>query len=254
MEFNDTVQSEDLDFDDLLVIEDIDIGDEAELRQVIAEVEALVGAPGKGLRVSVLTAEQWETVLQRRLPRQLRRGAEHHFHVLSDPVDPQHLLISPSAVRGINEGSQHIYQEVVYTALRCIPTNLSRPLRKGLDDLLAEECGRRIGVELFVRTYPRESELVRGILSVLTVDFDYQLLDWGILLRKNPERVLKAFTKTKFAQRWPQRIATEGFELKTTTLSLVKLLTADPMPFKDPLVLLTEQMITEYLIEGAKKT
>ena len=85
--------------DDFFIVDDIDLSDESELRRIVAEVETLVGVPGKGLTVSVLSAEQWQTVLNRWLPPLHRRGAAYHTHAMRDPRDPQHLVISPSGVR-----------------------------------------------------------------------------------------------------------------------------------------------------------
>jgi hypothetical protein len=67
--------------DDFLIIEDLDVIDETQIRKVIAEVEALASAEKTGLRVSVLTSEQWQTVVQRMLPKSVRRGAELYIHM-----------------------------------------------------------------------------------------------------------------------------------------------------------------------------
>jgi hypothetical protein len=191
--------------EDFLVVEELDLGDESELRRVVAEVEALVDAPGRGLRVSVLTAEQWKTVIVRFLSPSLRRGAERYVHALRDPGDPRHLLVSPSAVRGINEGARTMYQEVVFALLRALPSEVAGPLRRGLDDIIAEACAERIGVELFARNYPRESDVVRCLLDLLVSEFGYSESEWALELRRNSKRVLMALRKTPlFAPLWTQ--------------------------------------------------
>lgn len=240
------------DVDDLLVIDDVDVGDESELRQVIAEIESLVGVPGRGLRVSVLTTEQWKTVIKRMVPRTLRRGAELYYFMLRDPRDPQHLLVSPSAVRGINEDSRQMYQELVYTTLRCIPTDLTNSLRKGVDDLLAEECGRRIGVDLYVRTFPRQSELVRCLLGVLAADFGHEVLDWTIVFRRTPQRVFLALGKSNFIPYWQEWLKEKDFGEKSAE-DLINLLTTEPLDLDDPLLEASEQAMASYMIEEGKK-
>jgi hypothetical protein len=240
--------------DDLLVIEDLDVGDESELRRVVAEIESLVGVTGRGgLRVSVLTTEQWKTVVKRMVPPTLRRGAELYYFMLRDPRDPRHLLVSPSAVRGINEGNRQMYQELVYTTLRCVPTDLTSSLRKGLDDVLAEACAERIGVDLYVRTYPRQSDLVRALLGVLINDFGYGLLDWATIFRRTPKRVFLAFKESKFMVFWEEYMRETAGVSDPDRAALLEALNADPLRFESPLIATTEQAITAYLIQTKGK-
>ena len=242
------------DFDDLLVIEDLDIGDETELRQVVAEVEGLIGSPnGRGIRVSVLTIEQWKTVVKRMMPRSLRRGSELYVHLLRDPRDPQHLLVSPSAVNGINESSRQMYQELVYTVLRCMPTDLSRSLRKGLDDILAKACSKRIEIELYTRNYPSEADLVRSILETLSTEFGHDSLDWAIVLRRNPDRVFMALEKSQFVPFWQEKVGSPE-SARLTSKDLIATLTTDPLLFSEPLLQATEQTLAAYLVDGGKES
>ena len=190
------------DEEDALILEDVDLADDTQLRRVAAEVETLVGGKHRGLRVSPLTMDQWETVLGR-LPGWLRRGQQHHIHVLPDRREPQHLLVSPVAVQGLNQGSRVIYHEVVSSLVRAIPTPLKPgAVRKGLNEILIEACGQRIGVDLFSRTYPQEAAFVRALLSVLVHEFGHSELDWALVLRRNPERCLLALRKTEFCRYW----------------------------------------------------
>ena len=206
--------------DDFLVVEDLDLGDESELRAMVAEVESMVAAPGRGLRVSVLTSEQWKTVVNRLVPQRMRKNVEHHIHTLRDPRDPQHLLVSPSGVQGINEGSRFMYQTVVYAILRCLPTSLPDPLRHGVDDLLAEEAGRRLGLDLFCRNYPHERQIVVAITGILSRQFSYEPLDWARELRRSPERVFLALGKSKFLPLWQEQVKMEmGKMLKAEDLT-----------------------------------
>lgn len=240
--------------EDLLVIEDLDVGDESELRRVVAEIESLVGVAGRGgLRVSVLTTEQWKTVVKRMVPPTLRRGAELYYFMLRDPRDPRHLLVSPSAVKAINEGNRQMYQELVYTTLRCVPTDLSRSLRKGLDDVLAEACAERIGVDLYVRTYPRQSELVRSLLGVLIADFGYDLLDWATIFRRTPKRVFLAFKESKFMSFWEDYMKETAGVQDPDRGELLAALSGDPLRFDSPLIQATEQAIALYLTSAKEK-
>lgn len=232
--------------DDFLVVEDIDLGDESELRRVVAEIESLVSAPGIGLRVSVLTTEQWRTVLNRLLKPSLRRGAERYVHSLRDPRDPQHLLVSPSMVEGINGGDRRMYQELVYSVLRSLPTQMAGTLRRGLDDIIAEQVSKRIDVELYCRNYPRAQELVRSILQILSDEFGYEVEDWAIEMRRSPRRVFMALRKSSFGPFWLERAAPDLNGPGTE--ALVELLCDPKLDMDEPLARITEQALAEYLL------
>lgn len=190
--------------DDFLIVDDTDFTDESELRRVVAEVESLVGGRGgRGVRVSVLTAEQWKTVIARALPPAMRRSKAHmYLHTLRDPRDERHLLVSPSAVQAINEGQPSMYEDVIYAALRCLPSELCPLLRRGVDDLIAGELGERLDLKLYTRHHPREAALVRNLLFVLVEQFNYTSLEWALQLRRQPRRCLLAVRKTRFARKW----------------------------------------------------
>jgi hypothetical protein len=237
------------DIEDFLVVEDLDLGDESELRRVVAEVETFVKAGGKGLRVSVLTTDQWKTVIVRMLPDQMRRGAERYIHTLRDPRDPQHLLVSPSAVRGINERQRGMYHEVVFALLRCLPSDLRGPLRKGLDDVIAEECSDKVGVDLFARNYPREATLVRGLVQVLRQQFGHRDIEWALEMRRNPDRFFMALRKSRFIKVWLEcareddNLAAELKGRKNATAVLIKLLSDPDMSSDDPIFTTTERAL-----------
>jgi hypothetical protein len=204
--------------DDFMIIEDLDVVDQSAIRRIIAEVEATASAEQQGLRVSVLTAEQWQTVVQRMLPASTRRGAELYMHLLADPREELHLLVSPSAVKGVNEGSRHMLAEVVYTTLRTLPSNLTRPLRRGADDLLAAEVARRTEIDIYTGNYHREALIVQSLMSALQQEHGYEVLDWVVVFRRTPERVFKALKKSSLQ-------VDEHFQ---------QLLTADPIDFQQP--------------------
>lgn len=193
-------------FEEDFVVEDLDLGDESELRRVVAEIEALVSPAGRGARVSVLTTEQWTTVVQKLLRGTSQWDMRHYIHTIRDTSDPQHLLVSPSSIQGINDGSRVMYQDFVYSFLRCLPSDFHGPLRRGLDDIIAEEAGRRIGIELFCRNYPRERETASNILRILSSEFGHDTIDWAVQLRRSPRRVFLALQKSGFSDFWKEKL------------------------------------------------
>lgn len=242
--------------DDLLIIDDIDLTDDSEIRTVVSEVEAFLESK-HGVRLSILTAEQWLDALSRSLSPAMRRGAERHLHILRDKNDPYHLLVSPSAVGGINEGSRVIYAEVVYHVLRCVPTTLSSPLRRGLDDLMAQWMGERLGIDLFTRNFPEESELVMGMLQVLSIEFGYQSIDWARLLRRDPDKFFHALERSKFARLWLSRARQEAaIELpadrQQARRALITLLRSEALTAGSTLVALTKAAIQHHLEPAAE--
>jgi hypothetical protein len=239
--------------EDFYIVDDLDFADETKLRQIVAEIEALVSVPGKGLRVSVLSTEQWQTVLSRYLPAGVRRGAERYTHVIRDRRDPQHLLVSPSAVRGINDGHRTSYQELVYALLRCIPTQLQGPLRRGVDDIVASICSDRIGVDFFCRTRPAEATLTRAFIRVLIHEFNYREQDWALELRRNPDKVLNILRKTRFAAYWANaarkdpRVANYLARAPNRRQALVEMLRDDRLQMTGPFIEMTEAALDRYL-------
>jgi len=246
------------DDDGFFMIDDIDLSDESELRHVVAEVESLVGVPGKGLRISILSAEQWSTVLTRWLPPARRQAAMLHMHALRDPADHQHLVVSPSCVRGINERQANIYEELIYWVLRCLPTSLPKGiLHTGSNDLLARLCGDRMNMKLYARHNPIEVDLVRGLVAVLRTEHDHSEDDWVLLLRRDPERFFLALRKTKFATEWLAfvRRNDELSECLTSAdnarVALIELL-AEAQTVKTPFIKLTEESLKHYLGNHAR--
>jgi hypothetical protein len=205
------------DLEDFLVVEDLDLADETELRRVVASVESLLnssaGAGNIGLRVSVLTLDQWQTVLNRVLPESLKRGgADRFIHTFKDPKDKNHLLVSPSVVSGINEGSQAMYQELVYASLRSIPTNLPKALRLGVDDVLASAISKDIRVKLYCNNNPFEMDLVKSILKSLSYQYGYKPLDWALIMRRRPDRFMLVLRKSNLLKSWVHLGEKEGLE------------------------------------------
>jgi len=242
------------DNDDFVIVDDIDLFDETELRQMVAEVEALAGTPTKRIRVSILTADQWDTVLNRWLPAAQRRAVAQHTHALRDPTDPQHLVVSPSGIRGINERQTNIYEEFIYWLLRCLPTPLEKgALRSGVDDLVARLAGEKIGVEIYARHAPHESALVRGLAAVNVKEHGHTEADWVLLLRRYPERFFLALRKTSFMPVWlaeakknPGLVSQlEGAENKRA--ALIEMLKAEGVTASSPIFKVTESTLINYL-------
>lgn len=246
------------DTDDLLIVEDLDLSDESELRRIVADIQAFLRSPGRGLRVSVLSAEQWQTVITRWLPTQQRRGAAYYVHHLRDPRDPQHLLVSPSGVRGINERVRPIYQEIIYAILRSIPTELSGFLGKGLDDVVATLCGQKIGVDLYARVNPRAKSLVKALISVCVAEHGYGESDWALLMRSQPDRFFLALRKTRFCQYWiacaleDPALRPEIEEAQNKRAKLIELLRSEERG-DGPVIEVTEQALAGYLDQLATK-
>jgi hypothetical protein len=183
---------------------DYDLTDPTELRGVVSEVETFLGAKSS-LRLSFLTGEEWLDTLNRSLSPALRRGAERHLHMLVDRRDPHHLVFSPSAVAGINERDARIYAEVVHHVLWRIPSELEPTLRRGVDSLIAEWLGGRLGVEIYTQHAPAEKELVELLLACVSVQYGHDLAQWALLLRRNPDRFFQALEKSSFIRVWMQK-------------------------------------------------
>jgi hypothetical protein len=237
---------------DLYAFDDYDLTDPTQLRALVAEVESFLGAKS-GVRVSILTANEWRRALYRSLPPAVRRGAERHIHVIRDRDDPFHLLASPSAVLGISEGSRVIYAELVFQILRCIPSELGATLRCGLDDLLAEAIGHRLGIELYARSFPEESALVGDLLQILSSEYGHTPLEWALLMRKRPERVFLALSRSRFGRRW-LREAEQDLLLAPLLASngreaLSRLLGAPSLQVGDPVFRFTARLARSYLTQ-----
>lgn len=185
------------DEDDAFFLEDIDLADETELRRLIGLVDELLGVR-RGVRVSVLSAEQWQTAVERIVPAGLRRGLIPHLHVLRDPRDPDHLLVGPSALSGLNEHSRQITAEVAYAVIRAGQISLTPLFDHGSADLLAAQLARRIELSFFTSNYPAEARLVRALISTLRAEYGFSENDWVILLRSKPERFFLALRRSQF--------------------------------------------------------
>lgn len=243
-------------FEDFLIVEDIDLSDESELRRIVGLVEQIVGIPGQGLHISVLTLEQWQGRIAK-LPAAIRKGA-HHMHALRDTKNPQHLLFSPSAAMGVNDGSRVMIQEVVYATLRCLPSELTGPLKKGVDDIIADICREEHNLDIFTKNYPREATLARDLASILHSQFGYQEKDWLLLLRRDPNRFFLALRKTPFAAIWlsetrkDPKLKKELDEHTQKKEGLTQMLRDPSLSSGKPFFKLTSRVITEYKTKEAK--
>lgn len=188
---------------DFFLGEDIDLSDETVLRELEATIEECVG-DRRGVRVSVLGAEQWQTAVERLVPARLRKGVRKHFHVLPDPRNQNHLLVGPGTLAGLNERSRQVTAEMVYAILKAGEPRLPTMLARGSADLLAGEVAQRIGLAFFTNNYPRESDLCRGLIGVVKAGHhdDFTAHDWLALLKTNPDRFCLALRRTRFAAYW----------------------------------------------------
>lgn len=254
----DFVFTDDSEDDDLQIFDDIDLADDTELRRVIYEVETFLQQK-KSLRISVLDVVQWEKALTRYLPRAARRRTERNVHILRDTADSHHLLISPSAVQGINERSQVIYAELIYHVLRCIPTSLSEQLQRGVDGLFAELIGKRLQTPLGSRLFPEQINLVQGLVLIVHQEFGYKPLDWARLLRKDPDRFFLALRKSKFitavlaAAKEDPIVSDEIEKAPNKRQTLIDLLRASDFRVSSPYGRLLQEQIRNYLSQSTKK-
>lgn len=187
--------------DGLVLLEEIDLSDEVVLDHLVRTITEISGGD-RDVRTSVLTAEQWHGAIEQIIPPRMRRGLVHHFHVLRDPRDPVHLLISPSAIRALNARSPMITSEVTYALIHAGEPQLPPLLHRGTADLIARRVSERIGLVFFTSNYPTEAQLVTNLLTVLRAEWGYSEDDWVAQIRSRPDDVLKALKKTSFIPAW----------------------------------------------------
>lgn len=237
---------------DLFLGEDIDLSDETVLRNLQTVVEELIGDP-RGVRVSVLSADQWLTAVDRLVPQSLRRGVRQHFHVLADPNARGHLLVGPGTLAGLNEKSHQIIAEVTYAMLKA-----GRPVpppifQRGSADLLASVVAERFGEQFFTHNYPREAVFCAEIVAMLQIDHKgFTDLEWLSLLKTNPRQFFMAIRRSTFSQELaarareiPEIVKIAGGEPLRRT-SLVTALASPDLQIGDPLFDLTRQCLTDY--------
>jgi len=187
----------------LVLLEEIDLSDEVILNHLVRMVSEVSGG-ADGVRTSVLSAEQWHGAIEQIIPPRMRRGLVHHFHVLRDPRDPGHLMISPSAIRGLNARSPKITSEVVYALIHATDPPLPPLLHRGSADIVARLVSERIGLGFFTSNYPSEAQLVTRLLTVLRSEWGYAESDWVAQLKSRPDDVLRALRKTSLMPLWLQ--------------------------------------------------
>jgi hypothetical protein len=240
------------DGDDLQIFDEVDLKDPNELRQVAADIQALLQQPTT-VRMTILDAQQWEKALLQYLPKSMRRGADKNVYFLRDTAkDPHNLLCSPSAVRGVNERSPVIYTDLIFAMLRCLPTGLPAPIRRGLDNVLAEACGRKLRVPI-QRMFPTESRLVQALIAVLAQEYGYKPIEWARLMRRDPEKFFLALRKSKFIGKLIPQLKDDvvlGENAVTTAhkrAALIALLRSEELRMNDPLVRLTLEAAAQTL-------
>lgn len=190
---------------DLFLGDDIDLNDETVLRDLQTAVASAVGA-SRGVRISVLSTDQWLTAVDRLVPKALRRGVRQHFHVLGDPKSRSHLLVGPTTLAGLNENSHQITAEVVYAILKAgrpVPPPL---FQRGAVDLLAAEVSRQINIPFFTQNYPREAQLCAEIITMLQRDHvNVSQREWLQVLKIDPRRFIATIGRGEFGKLWRAR-------------------------------------------------
>lgn len=211
---------------DFFLGEDIDLSDETVLRQLETVIEESVGSR-RGVRVSVLSAEQWQTAVERLVPARIRKGVLKHFHVLPDPRNGSHLLVGPVTLAGLNERSKQMTAEVVYALLKAGDPRLPALLARGSADLIATDVAARLGVPFFASNYPRESQLCRALIRVVQEGHggEWDAHDWLRVLKTKPNHFCLALRRTRFAAYWlacarrDERLAEEFSGARKTMLT-----------------------------------
>lgn len=187
---------------DFFLGEDIDLSDETVLREIEDVLEDIVGTR-RGVRVSVLSAEQWENAVERLVPARIRKGVLKHFHVLPDPRNQTHLLVGPATLAGLNERSRQMTAEVVYALLKAGEPRLPTLLARGSADMLASSVAKAVGIPFFASNYPREAQLCRRLIGIQQeAHGEWSEQDWIQLLKTNPDRFCLALRRTRFAAYW----------------------------------------------------
>lgn len=243
------------DEEEMFFLEEIDLADETELRRLVSLVDEVLGYR-RGVRVSVLSAEQWQTALERVLSAKVRRSLMPHLHVLRDPRDPSHLLVGPSALSGINEHSRQITAEVVYAIIRADHSTLAPLFDRGSADLLASIVAERIDLALFTSNYPAEARLCGILIDVLRAEFGFSLPEWVAVMRRNPDRFTLALRRSRFAAFWLERAraqqpiadAIAGASRKRS--ALIGLLCAPEREVGDPIIRSCLEALIEFIHAG----
>lgn len=238
--------------DDLQIFDEVDLKDPSELHQAAADIQTFLKQPSS-VRLTILDAQQWEKAVAQYVPKKMRRDfADKSAYFLRDTKrDAFNLLCSPSAVRGINERSPEIYTDFIFYLLRMLDSPLNGPLRKGLDNLLAEACGRQMRVP--VRGInATEARLVKGLISILSKEYGYEPIEWARLMRKNPEKFFLALRKTKFVPLWLNKVKEDGVEgtlvdAANKRSALIETLRNEELKMSDPFMRSTLEAVAEHL-------
>jgi hypothetical protein len=239
------MQEVDLDAIEVLGIEDVDVHDETSLRWLSDQVQDCMNCK---VRVSVLNTEQWNSILHRYLGSRYR-GAAPHLHVLVDPKVAHHLLVSPSAVLGVGQGSSTIISEVVYGILAAGGAPLSNFWKHGVHQYFAKQISQGAGLKFQNDYHPREYTIVRELVNILVHEHGYTALDWYRALKRKPGSVYTALARTSWAGQWiatarkNPRLVKEFDDGKITRDSFIKALTNPERHVNDQIILFTQDLL-----------
>lgn len=181
--------------------------DETLLREIETELVALTGCSKQNrVRLTVCDVPTWNAVLARHVPPRLhRQGMARHFRVLTDPKDPHHLYVGPSALAGLNEGHTNVISDLLYRMVDCMGGSSNQAFERGVNDLLVAELGRRLKLPVFENLHPREREFVSLIVEAMRgVDEDpTELLG---LLKRNPREFFRRLKDSGFYKWWESSV------------------------------------------------
>src|ERR1035437_4605403 len=201
--------------EDLIVLDTIDLQDEAPFLDLVKTINRLV-AKNSGMHeatVTILGDEHWQAVLQSIVPTKLlNRGLGKHFNILIDPRNRRHVLVGPGAVGNIAEKNKTGYSEVVYTLLNATGAASNEVLERGCADLLAQAISKKMKVNFYAKNYPGEADFVLDLIKSFKPEGD-PLLPWVLLVKNDPEKFFTELKKSKFYRWW------ENFAKKKDALS-----------------------------------
>lgn len=243
--------------DDFFLGEDIDLTDETALRSLEATVAEVVG-DSRGVRVTVLSAEQWDTAVSRLVAGALRSTALQRFHILPKPKAPGHLLVGPTTLQGLNEDQAPIVAEVVYALLKAGKPLLPPMFCHGAADLLAEEVSQRVGISFYTHNYPREAQFCAELIKMLQCAHGahFDQLQWLNLLMTSPTEFFQLVRRKPFGQLWMTRSREHGLipqgESRPRLIDLTKILTEEDQDITSQFVICMVNCMREFC-EGQNK-
>lgn len=183
--------------------ETVDLDDDLRLNGLVDLVQELLELP---IYVSILTIEQWRRMIERISQQQGRNGRRLHLHVLPDPTQEHHLLVSPMAVRAINSDRGPEIAETVNALISISGPTPPPVIRSGLNDILLGAVQRRSDLSFPVGFNPRDRQFVHRLIDVLYLSTPFTHLQWLREIKKEPDALFRGLRRTPFAAYWVAQV------------------------------------------------